>query len=740
MAVPICLPTDLELPSILPHYPTMPDSSDSFAPSSGSCAADERRSYRAFTGMLVLVLLAVAFPEMSPQGLLGILWGGAGLLMILWPPVVRLPRAWIWLAAGFVLFCLAGFLPREWFQVSPWRLDLETLGLGTGSRAFVQPRLAAEVMAGFAATTLVTLFLLGHRVDSRLHQRLALGFALGVGAWTTTALLMHKSGGLFGFFPNRNHTATLLVMGTFTGLGCLAHAIRRNDFWKMPLSAIPVVLCLYALHAISESRAGVVLIFAGFVMWIILAGFRQLQGNVGKALVLLVIAASGTFVIVDSTAKKRLTSTVEQLAAPAPVAGGTPANPFSEGTIPQPEPPMDGRIAIFQDTLKMIRHEPWTGVGPGQFAQVYPQYRERITVNDAKCLHPESDWLMMLAETGWPSTLCLAAGVIAVFFTSVKQARSGRGRFLRTGSIVAALLLCLHGVFDVPGHRVGLAWAAALLLALSLRSQPGDSSSSEPSRISNPCWRILGGVLTLAGLFLIYAQWTGRSVLPSVQVRQSMREAKKLYDQDQAAFDRAKAEGREYEPSPADDPLETALLKVAQAIDVTPLDPYPHYVRGSLALHYDDKHAIADRSFALQRRLEPTRVNVPLHQALAWGVQDRRQVAALWKMALERASSEESLHPGSSFGVTYTYQSVLHAAGKDESLVTAALDLAGGDPALLIIWAQSAPANLLDREMPRLLSGGPDARKPLFQIWVKRGTKGSAIDFARGHPDLNLSQ
>jgi O-antigen ligase len=717
---------------------------DSIPASHGSSTPAERRSGAVFTAILMLVLLAVTFPEMAPQGLQGILWTGAGLLMILLPPVVRVPRAWPLLAAGFILFSLIGFLPREWFHVSPWRSDLEALGLDTGKRAFVQPLLAVEVMAGFAATTLVGLFLLGHRVDSRCHHRLALGFALGVGVWTTAALILRQPGGLFGFFPNRNHTATLLVMGAFAGLGCLAHAIRRRDVWKILLSVIPVGVCLYALHAVSESRAGLVLVFAGFVIWVLLTGFRHLQGNVGKALVLILIAASGTFLIVDSKAKKRLSATVEQLAPAESGSAVTPENPFAEGAKTQPDPPMDGRLAIFKDTLEMIRHESWTGVGSGQFSLVFPQYRQKTNAsNDARCLHPESDWLMMLAETGWPATLCLAAGVITVFTTSVRQARRGRARFLRMGSLAAALLLCLHGIFDVPGHRVGLAWAAALLLASSLRTPAinGAGSASGPSRISRYCWRGLGVVLAFAGIGLIHAQLTGKPILPSVQARQFMIEANSLYDQDQADYDRAKADGRDYQPAPSEDPLETALLKVRQAIDIAPLDPHPHYVRGVLALHYDDKNAIANQDFAIQRRLDPTRVNLAMEQAQAWTVQNPRQTLDLWKEALRRAATEEARFPKSPYGTVNTYQRALYVAGKNEALVLATLELAEGNPDLLLLWARSAPASLLDREMPRLLSAAAevDGRKELFKIWQKRGSWQAAANFARIHPGLGLA-
>ena len=220
-----------------------------------------------------------------------------------------------------------------------------------------------------------------------------------------------------------------------------------------------------------------------------------------------------------------------------------------------------------------------------------------------------------------------------------------------------------------------------------------------------------------------------------------MDEAKKLYDQDQAAYDRAKVEGRDYQPISTGDPLEAALVKVKQAVEVTPLDPYLHHVRGALALHYDDKHAIAEHSFAIQRRLEPTRVNAAMEQARAWNVQDPRQVVALWKEALHRASSEDSLHPDSPFGMKNTYQRVLDTASKDESLAFAALELAGANASLFVIWARSAPTNLLDREMPRLLSaaGGGPVRKQLFQTWEKRGSKDAAAAFAKTYPAFELA-
>lgn len=695
--------------------------------------------------MLGLVLVAVAFPEMAPQVLQGILWGGAGLLLLLLPPEVRVPRVWLWLALGFVGLSLVGFLPRGWFHVAAWRFDLEKLGLDTGPYPFVQAGLAVETLAGFAVTVVVGMYLFGHRLASRTHQRLALGFVLGVGVWTTAALSLRHAEAAFGFFPNRNHTATLLAMGTFAGLGCFAQAIRHKDAWKIVLSVVPTCLFLGALFTVSESRAGVVLVAAGMVAWVLITGLRHLRGHVGKAIMLLLIGLGGIFLIVDSKVKTRLDATVNHLDPPTAATPGTTKISFDDGSSVQPDMNMDGRIAIYHDTWSMIRHEPWCGVGPGQFAQVFPQYRNVINApNDCRCIHPESDWLWLLAETGWPATLCLAALAGVAVWTALRQVRSGRMRFLRTGSLVAALLLCLHGLFDVPGHRVGLIWAAALLAAMSLRvpEERNPAASPPPSRASRLVWRCLGGLLVLAGGGLLVAQWTASPVLPSVRSLRWMEETKALYDVDQAAYERARAEGRDYQPPAGQDPLESAMDRVRRALRISPLDPYRHFILGALALHFDDQHDVATRAFAIQRRLDPTRINCVLTQAQAWMVQDPQQTKELWSEALRRAAAEDARFPNNQAdNLTMTFRQALWDAGHNEALATAILELADGKPALLAAWAAVSPANRLDRDMPRLLvqPGNARQRTGLFQVWMARGSKAAAAGFVRDHPDLGLA-
>ena len=193
--------------------------------------------------------------------------------------------------------------------------------------------------------------------------------------------------------------------------------------------------------------------------------------------------------------------------------------------------------------------------------------------------------------------------------------------------------------------------------------------------------------------------------------------------------------------SPDKDPLETALERTARAIRITPLDPHPHFIRGALALHFDDKSSIAIQAFAIQRRLAPTWVNLPLDQARLWMGQDPSQTLALWTEAMRRAAANEAHFPKSPVGTRHTYQSVLQTAGKDETLAATALDLAGKNSSLLALWVRSAPGGLLNREMPRLLASTaePSDRIPLFLDWQVRGSKEVADSFAKSHPELGLA-
>jgi O-antigen ligase len=644
----------------------------------GILAADlegSRWVWAAFWALLLLATLCVTAPW---AGFHAVLLGCVGVLMWLCPPVVSLPRLWWVLAAMFILAGSAAFLPAGWFMQPAWRGNLEALGVQTGSRVVIESRQAAEAFALFGILLITGLWLAGQRASASQLRFWALAFTLGVAAYAVLSRILQDAphaGCLtkdahFGFFPNRNHTATYLAMGAICGLGNVLQTLRDKRFWAMGLALAGTGICMWALGAWSVSRGGVVLLGCGCLAWLPMLGRHYLGKHGLWALGLIGLTVIGLFFIAESHVKNRLSLSVEKtglwIDPPNAVAPGA-AKPALESTQD-----LDFRIPIALDTFGLIRDFPWTGIGAGEYGAVFPQYRNRSSVaNNSDSLHPESDWLWMAAELGIPATLALVALVVLAFSKSGPAIRNGRERALRSACWVAALLVPIHGFFDVPGHRITLAWSAVFLFALSLHAPPADAS-----RVPPKAWpfRLVALVLLLVSAFLIRAQWGGGPQPAFIAADTAFDEAKRLYQEDSSMQKATMTKGETYQPDSAADPLEQALRVLDQAHVKAPLQRPLYRYEGFLALHFDDKNELAQRAFAIERALDPTWVNAPLEQAKAWLPIDAQQAAALWEEAFQRAGRLDQLRSGQPSSVEQTRGAILRQVR--------------GNPALERLWQE----------------------------------------------------
>lgn len=605
-----------------------------------------------FGAWWVMLFFGTFFVACPWAGFHAVLLGCAGLLVWLCPPAVSLPRLWWLLAAAFVLAGAAVFLPAGWFALPAWRRQLEALGVETGPLVAIQARQAAEVFAMFVIMCFSGLWLAGHRPSPRQLRRWALAFTLGVAGYAVISKVMQTSpaagqtGGEqhFGFFPNRNHTATYLAMGALCGLGNVLQAIRDKRFPAMGVALAATGVCLWAVALWSVSRAGVLLVAIGALLWLSLLGRRYLGRHGLWALGLIGLTVVGLFFIVDSGVKERLTRTVEKantVMAPADAATPGEGKPALESTRD-----LDFRIPTALDTLGLIRDFKWTGIGAGQYFYVFPQYRKLTAVaNDSDSFHPESDWLWMAAEVGIPATLALALLILLAAWKSLAGLRCGRDRALRSACLVAALLVPIHGLIDVPGHRITLAWCALWLFALSLPAPAADA----PTRSRPPAspFRLAALALLAAAAFLMRAQWWGGPQPAAVAGPIASAKAMSLYHADQALQRAAEAGGTPPPAPPGGDLLEQALEQLDQAARLVPLDRRVRYLQGFIGLHFEDLDAKSTQAFAIERSLDPTWVHAPLRQARAWSRTNPNQTARLWQEALLRAEWMDRHHPGS---------------------------------------------------------------------------------------------
>ena len=674
----------------------------------------------------------------SLQGVLAVLFGCAGVLMLAFPPCARLPKS-IWLFATlFIALSALSFLPSEGFELPAWRHAVAESGIPMGECVALQPDMALEAWVGQSLAVLVGLYMLGHRVNRPWRIRLALLFSLGIAAYVVISIVKEKAGwrynhGIFGLMPNRNHTACLMAMGTICALGSMVQSIRDRRWLHAGLAVFALLIIFSGLFGFNISRAGFVLLALGLVAWFSMVGPSYLGKRAGLAFAILIFTGIGAFFVSDSRVKERITETAGRVTETVTAQPGLEKKNLLDA-MPTESPAeswdqLDFRIPVYRDTLAMIRSEPWPGVGVGQFVYGFTQYRNySAAVNGVAVLHPESDWLWLTVECGWPTTLAMVGLVGTTLVLGLRSVRTAKGRALRAGLMTAASLVIVHGLIDVPAHRIGVAWSACLLFAFALPMPTRPTSA-----VRNTLWRLAGLPVLLAGLYLGNAEWSNGRDMASVEAASIMKDVRDLYQRDLDAYRAAVAEKRDYQPEGDADFLAQGILKIDKAIERTPLDQHLHFFQGFLAAHYDDKQSIADTAFRRQRLLDPVWIGMSLKQAMAWASSDPARSVECLQDTLRRSNALVERQPSSAamYGPDKTWKNILDATWPEPALAGPALVLAKQDPARLLAWATKVQPPALDTHMPNLLSEITDTtnQQAILNIWKARGSKAAVEKF-----------
>ena len=683
-------------------------------------AASERRALLCLLGMWSLGWFAVVFPELDYHWSYGVLYAGIGLLALLFPPQVALPR-WFYVGGGLLLLgALAALLPAEWLGKPAWRMQVEALGLNTGTQVTTIPLQTLAQVGSLVVGLLATMLVLGHRVSDGKALWLLWLFSAGVAISSGWAVVAEQTGWKpfwdvdpsFGFFPNRNHTATLLVMGNLSALAALFSAIRNRRHGIAGLAAVTLAICLGATLGFSASRAGLLLTVLLTLVWLLGLGTRYISRRVVVVMLAAGVITAGLFFLGGSDLKMRLSKTSVELQE-------------AEHGV---EVKGELRVQIYQDTLEMMRHEPWTGVGMGCFQYVFPQYRVK-SATAASSVHPESDWLMVAAEMGWPTAVLLAVGVAGLLRLGFQSAHHRPAWPLRWGGLMAAATVPLHGIFDVPGHRIGLVLGAIWLLSLALRR-----SSAPPSDRAWARWmfRAAGAVVFINGVWLIVAALGRAAPASFARAERHQQEVLRLVAEDTAERQAAKPN-----VATGEDKLEIALRVIDQAIAEQPLEAGRHFAKGVLALNFTDMLDIVEKEFAIQRVLSPRFVQVPLQQAHAASLAHPKLTETLWQEALRRADVMQELAPGTELTRRQVLERIAQQASLSAVVARAALPLLAEAPEHYRQWAWQAPAAQLDELLPGLLSASklsPEVKTDLLRAWKVRGDPAQAAAYQAAHP------
>jgi hypothetical protein len=622
----------------------------------------------------------------------GIVVAFLGVWLLIDPPRHSLGK-WFNLVFLGLLACAAlAFLPRNWFFQPAWRtVSTNDFGIQLPGTLSPQPWVTLECLVSLLAGLSWFYYVCAQEFemrDVRFQVRL---FAAGVVLLAFLSILFYaKQTHLpfwhnqrnFGPFPNRNQTGNLFGL---TAIILLAsgqdHFRRGKSMWVA--SALGFFVLVAAL-ILNYSRAGILILIGGCALWLALMAVRQksvARIAIGLSLLLLLLTALLVF-------------------------GGATLERFhlrgGEGDLVSG----DFRWLIFQDTWHMISTSPWCGIGLGNFEPIFAVSRI-ASVADTRSLHPESDWLWLWSELGWPGVALVLIG-IALIVPHVFPLREGTNQRIRLAAFIAAIIFALHGLIDVSGHRVGTALTGVFLFGSALH-RPFDCRYS---RVLPMVFRTIGVVLLVVGV-----TWTAlrRLELPvpgSLGADNFLRHATIMYRS--RGFD------------------ETVAM-TTRALSWAPLNWKLYFLRAQARVDAKENHTKAVSDFQRARFLEPNGYEVPFHEGLFW-LSRHEPILALtaWREALQRAGTRKSAVYGEMFfrsPANVEFLRELTAAGaNDPDLILVGLDRVARER-FDIVCAKMRELN------PDLLNFTPKQRERLFGLWAERGNFDEFVHAVEAHPD-----
>ena len=657
---------------------------------------DWTRPGRAAWALLPLACVALGgTTERWSEGLLLLALGG---LLLARPPRASLGWGLHLVLGVLILLSLAAFLPARWFAAPAWRSALTAdFGVTLPGTLSPQPWLTGEGVVLFAAG--LTWFYWQGTVRWTDDERRRAGaiFAGGTVALAALCVGLYRAGSVpsfwhaerhFGPFPNRNQTADFFGIAALPVLA-FARAAWRAGRKPAAFGWLAGWLVVAAAVFHGFSRAGIFLLFSTTGVYLVLETLHRTRHQPGGGLVrwrrlamvvsLVLVAGTGLLIFGGDT--------LARLKSGGEMARG---NGLSN----------ELRLHIYADTCRMIAGSPWCGNGLNTFEGIFPTCRQRTLSTTLDMRHPESDWLWLAAELGWPGAAAAAAGV-ALVVRRLRPPRHGDDRSLRLAAALGVAGFIVHGLVDVSGHRIGSVFAALFLLGLALPGRRVPSAGegtgepgARPGRLTF-LFRGLGlvfvgvGSLWLAGAF-------GWVLLPGEQSVQRLK----------ADAPRLAAE-RDY----------PASAGITRALAWSPLDWQAYYLRGALGVYggRPGEEALAD--FRRARFLERTAPGLPLDEALLWARAGQVNPAVNALLEACRRDPDDALGMLRAVYPAVRDDSGLFearfgaAARRDPTLALAFLDVLDGDARAGFV----AEVVRFDPELQRLDNA---QRRRFFQAWA----------------------
>ncbi|MEO6209081.1 MAG: O-antigen ligase family protein [Gemmatimonadaceae bacterium] len=253
--------------------------------------------------------------------------------------------------------------------------------------------------------------------------------------------LNRSPGGTFG---NRNFVAHLAAIGAPVLLLLVVLAPRAAGI----LASSAGVAILAAALVLSRSRAAMLAILGGVV--ILALGVWVAQRRWRDARIARRVPLAAAFAALGAAAAILVPNTLNW-------KSDSPYLDTVTGVVNYREGSGHGRLVQYGTSLKLAAEHPLLGVGPGNWAVVYPKVAAKgdpsIDHDDGMTSNPwpSSDWIAMLAERGIPATLAFALALVGLAVLAFGAMRNALhlDEFLPPLALVATLAATfVVGCFD----------------------------------------------------------------------------------------------------------------------------------------------------------------------------------------------------------------------------------------------------------------------------------------------------
>jgi O-antigen ligase len=591
----------------------------------------------------------------------------------------------------FILFILAtvALLPAHWFFQPEWRAAfVNNFAIQLPSTLTPQPWITLSYLVSFAAG-LTWLYVvstqdLGLR-EVRFQLRLftsgivllaAICIAFYLAHITPTFWLSEQN---FGPFLNRNQTGDLFALTEIVILACVHDDFRRKR--KRWIAWILALVLIATAIVLNSSWSGIGIFVVGSAFWLSALTFRK-RSRLALGVFFLFLLVTALVVFGEQTFQKFHLSNFGSVGISS-----------------------DLRWRIFHDTFRLIRDSPWCGIGFGNFESIFAVFRN-ASLSDPRTLHPESDWLWLWTEVGWPAIALTLLGIV-LLVSRVFPLREGTNQRYRLAALIAAVLFAIRGIVDVSGHQVGTMFAAIFLLGLALHRP----LSLKANRWVPILFRIVGIGLLAAGLLLVIAA-RGQKLLPgSVGV--------------------SNAKGLSVVADRERNFSETIAL-TTRALRWAPLDWQLYLARAIAEVEVKQERSAVD-DFRRALFLEPIAYEVPLAEGNAWLPHRPVLAVTAWREALRRAGP---LRP-------QVYKSMLSDASLKNSEVSSILEAIGlSEHDLIMPYLNRVSDASFNRVLAQLLRNDPNLQSfseteklALFAFWSERGDPEEISRVVEQHPE-----